>query len=94
MTLREEERIAEWVKESARRGFGKTAEQVREGVKQVLEEKRTILMAIARGEHGGMVFCEDIQISICCDQGHWNCQERQHVRKKKFLGGSIALSAF
>eukprot|EP00112_Aurelia_sp_Birch-Aquarium-sp1_P002049 Seg1223.3 transcript_id=Seg1223.3/GoldUCD/mRNA.D3Y31 product="hypothetical protein" protein_id=Seg1223.3/GoldUCD/D3Y31 len=37
LTSREEERIAEWVKESARRGFGKTAEQVREGVKQVLD---------------------------------------------------------
>ena len=37
LTSREEEKIAEWVKESARRGFGKTAEQVREGVKQVLD---------------------------------------------------------
>ena len=33
LTSREEEKIAECVKESARRGFGITAEQVREGVK-------------------------------------------------------------
>ena len=37
LTSREEKRIAEWVKESARQGFGQTAEQVQEGVKQVLD---------------------------------------------------------
>lgn len=38
LTAKEEIAIAEWVKECGRRGFGKTSDQVREAVKQVLDK--------------------------------------------------------
>ena len=37
LTRKEEEAIFNWIKECGRRGFGKTPQQIREAVKQVLD---------------------------------------------------------